>query len=614
MAHRKRTEHLEISIPNVITAPRTDKIYNCHSYLTKVPVAAIVPFIEQFTEAGDLVVDPFAGSGMTGIAAAMQSRKARISDLSVLGQHIGMGYLTPISPSEFRKTSEEVIENAKQALDTLYLTKRKSDKKCVEMVRAVWSFTYICPNCSTDMVYYKHLRKGKTLQPDVCPSCKTKFVRRSWPRGEDTLVEVVVRGEDGKLIEQDPGPIDLDSIKSAKVDPRQKDIPSLPIEENREMYRRSALGKHGLTETKLFFSPRNSIALLELWNAIVKVTDLSIRKKLQFCFTAILPRASKRYQWGPKRPLNAQNQTYYIAPVYYEWNVFELFGRKINAALRADEEIFQKMSLFTPDVSNNVKYEIASADALTHLKKNSVDYVFTDPPFGSNIFYSDMNLFQEAWLGTSTDFVSEAVMHTTGKKKTDASERYESILQGAFSEAFRVLKPGKYMSVVFGNSNGAIWSLVQRALSSAGFGMVPVHVAILDKGQRSVKGLNSGSEGVVTVDLVLTVQKPFNGEKTADQSSTAHGNAKELIETAIKKLTPEKARNPSYVYAATVREAIERHQMVDKLHLSDVLVALRNAGYTIDSKTGLLNESVGTLQKKQKKSSSANSTMVSATP
>ena len=49
------------------------------------------------------------------------------------------------------------------------------------------------------------------------------------------------------------------------------------------------------------------------------------------------------------------------------------------------------------------------------------------------------------------------------------------------------------MSVVFGNSSGRIWGLVQRALGAAGFTGVPVHVAILDKGQRSVKGLNSGN-------------------------------------------------------------------------------------------------------------------------
>ena len=134
--------------------------------------------------------------------------------------------------------------------------------------------------------------------------------------------------------------------------------------------------------------------------------------------------------------------------------------------------------------------------------------MFTDPPFGSNIFYSDMNLFHEAWIGNVTDHTREAVMHTTGKKRNGAAERYEALLRSAFFEAFRILRPGRYMSIVFGNSDGRIWDLVQRAIRDAGFQAVPAHVAILDKGQRSVKGLNSGSENVVTVDLIMTLQKP----------------------------------------------------------------------------------------------------------
>ncbi len=578
----------EIGIPDVIRAPRTDRIYNCHAYLTKVPVAAILPFVQQFTRPGEVVLDPFAGSGMTGLAAAMQGRRAQLADISVLGQHIARGYLAEVSPSALRESAQRVVSDARDALGALYLTRRASDRAQVELRRTVWSFTYVCPACSKPMIYYRHLRKSGSAQPEACPSCSEPFVRRSWLKADDVAVEVVVLGEDGKLVGQDVQDIDLQAIAEAKADARREQVPSRHIDEHREMYRRSALGKHGLTETKLFFSPRNAVALLELWSAIHGIEDERLRTKLRFAFTAILPRASRRYQWGPKRPLNAQNQTYYIAPVYYEWNVFDLFLRKVEAAIRADEELHRATPLFAHDVAGNVQYELSSADALNHLGDRTVDYVFTDPPFGSNIFYSDMNLFQEAWLGSTTQHAREAVMHTTGPRKNGAAQRYEALLQGAFGEAFRVLKPGRYMSVVFGNSNGAIWALVQRALKGAGFDAVPIHVAILDKGQRSVKGLNSGCEGVVTVDLVLTVRKPDVGEES-ERAASSLADAHDLLDAAVSSLDAERARNPSYVYAATVREAIRRHQRVDNLHLGDVLIALRNAGYTIDSKTGLLS-------------------------
>jgi hypothetical protein len=225
---------------------------------------------------------------------------------------------------------------------------------------------------------------------------------------------------------------------------------------------------------------------------------------------------------------------------------------------------------------------------LAYIPDASVDYIFTDPPFGSNIFYSDMSLFHEAWLGEMTDHTSEAVVHTTGKHKNGAARRYENLLRGAFAEAFRILKPGRYMSVVFGNSSGSIWGLVQRALREAGFKAAPVHVAILDKGQRSVKGLNSGSEGVVTVDLMVTVQKPSDVETADDAYELSHGDTDSLIQDAIREMTIDNARNPSHVYARVLKKAIKKHLMLDHLHLGDVLIALRNSGYTVDRKTGLL--------------------------
>jgi 16S rRNA G966 N2-methylase RsmD len=577
-------------LPETITAPRTDPIYNCHTYLTKVPIAAIQPLIETFTERGDVVADPFAGSGMTGLAALTLDRRARLSDISELGKHIATGYLTDVAGNDVRNAADHVIEKAREAIGNLYMTKRASDGTKVEMVRTVWSFVYRCPACGFEMVYFKHL-DVRGHPPKECPSCCGPFARRHWKRSSDVPVQVVVRGANKRQIEQEVSDYDRRKIREALKDRRRKALPSLPIDEHREMYSRSGLGKAGMTETGKFFSGRNAIALVELWRAINNLRDDRLRQKLRFAFTAILPRASMRYQWSATRPLNAQNQTYYIAPVYYEWNVFDLFDRKVNAAIHASQELFGQATLFDAGTIRDVTYEIASADQLRHLKDASVDYVFTDPPFGSNIFYSDMNLFQEAWLGKTTDHSSEAVVHTTGKRKNGAEDRYERLLRSAFQEAWRVLKPGKYLSVVFGNSSGRIWGLVQRAFRDAGFKTAPVHVAILDKGQRSVKGLNSGSEGVVTVDLIVTVQKPEQGEYIDDTVGLSPGDAEVLIAEAIKDLSIHHTKNPSHVYAGILRKAIQKHLMLDNLHLGDVLIALRNAGYLVNPTTGMLHRS-----------------------
>lgn len=580
-----------LPLPETIKVPRTGPVYNCHGYLTKVPISAIQPFIETFTKPGEVVADSFAGSGMTGLAALTLNRRARLSDISVLGRHIATGYLMDASARDIRAAAGQTMAVAREALGPLYSTERCSDGATVEMIRTIWSFTYRCPSCGDEMVFHQALTVRGGV-PQCCSACGGPFARRNWPRGEDVPVEVVIPGEKGRQVRQDVCEIDRIRMREALNDHRLHEVPSLPIEEGREMFSRSGLGRSGMTETGKFFSPRNAIALLELWRALGDVDDQVIRQKLRFAFTAILPRASMRYQWSAKRPLNAQNQTYYIAPVYFEWNVFDLYGRKVNAVIRANDAIFGETDLFSAEKIQDVSYEIASAEKLGHLDDSSVDYVFTDPPFGSNIFYSDMNLFQEAWLGETTDHSREAVIHTTGKRRKGSRERYREVLYNSFSEAFRVLRPGRYMSVVFGNSSGRIWGVVQRVLRDAGFNESPVQVAILDKGQRSVKGLKSGSEGIVTVDLILTVQKPEKGKVTGKPAALVSGDTNAMIMAVIEELSADEACNPSHVYARTLCKAIQKGLVLDKLHLGDVLIALRNAGYSVDRKTGSLYRNV----------------------
>ena len=569
-----------------VQVPRTDPLYNCHSYLTKVPIDAIAPFINAFTRPGEAIADFFAGSGMTGLAALTLGRHASLSDISVLGQHIANGYLVEVDDADLLRVGMEVSNAAREAVGNLYHTLRLPDVATVDFVRTVWSFTYLCPLCDYKLIYFEHVN-GPNRVITQCPSCGIAFSKRRWPRSNDVPVQVVVLGSDGKQKQQPISDYDLQRIMEAQKDARLSQVPSLPIEPDREMYSRSGLGKSGRTETGKFFSPRNAIALLELWNVINQVDDEATRQKLRFSFTAILPRGSMRYQWSAKRPLNAQNQTYYIAPVYYEWNVFDLFRRKINAVRRAAVHLAERVKGLKSPNRADVTYDIASADNLTHLQDESIDYVFTDPPFGSNIFYSDMNLFHEAWLGETTDNTSEAVIHTTGRRRVNSEQRYERLLGNAFREAWRILKPGGHMSVVFGNSRGRIWGSVQRALREIGFEPIPVHVAILDKGQRSVKGLNSGTEGVVTADLILTVRKPLRDSNMLLPLRFVEKNAQDLIARTIVDLALNNTPNPSHVYACVIREAIRNGIVLDELHFSDVLIALRNAGYRIDRNTGM---------------------------
>lgn len=571
-----------IALSDHLVTPRTDAIYNAHGYLTKVPVGAIVPYIEEFTSPGDTVVDMFAGSGMTAIAAKIAGRNAIVSDISVLGQHIARGYLAEVDPQSFMSTADRIISRIRAEKGSYYQTQREEDGSECELVRTIWSFTYACSHCSGEIVYYTALEANNWRKVTVCPHCQNPFdPRKSEYRG-DIPVRVVVRGCDGKQAEQDVADIDRENIKRAGHDAVLKRMPSVEIESDREMYRRSALGKWNLKETRCFFSSRNAIMLTRLWEEIQKVSDAGVRQKLAFAFTAILPRASRRYQWSHQRPLNANNQTYYISRVYYEWNVFELFSRKLSAALRADALIRERQFALFP---SHQSYETCSATELKHLSDSSVDYVFTDPPFGSNIFYADMTLFHEAWLGRTTNAEEEAVVHTCNHSANEAPERYQDLLTKAFSEARRVLKPGAYCSVIFGNSSGAMWSIFQNAIRDSGLDPIPAHVCVLDKGQRSVKGLNSGKEGVATLDLIVTLQKPSTGQKRDNNHEFTYDD---VISQVEHETDFNQFQSPSHIYLSLLKQAMQKGVSLEHLHLSDVLISLRQRGIVVDSQSGKL--------------------------
>ena len=348
------------------------------------------------------------------------------------------------------------------------------------------------------------------------------------------------------------------------------------------MYVASALGRHGLTSVASFYSHRNLCALAAIHAAIDEVSEESLRDKLRFAFTAILTRASKRYQWSRQRPLNAANANYYVAPVFYEWNVFDLFNRKVEAAIRSDLWIRDERRArinWSCDDDPDVTYHLASADGLP-LDDHSVDYVFTDPPFGANIFYSDMNLFQEAWLSEFTDPHEEAVIDRVDTGGLRTAERYERMMTDALRECLRVVKPGGFITLLFGNSSGKVWQLLQRSIATAGLEVVPELIAVLDKGQRSVKGLASGFENTATLDLMLTMRA------AEEASEVLVDPPPSVVEEIVRlHLARQVESSPSLLYLELLRHGFCSRWDLSKLDLGYVTEIIEMNHGTVDRRS-----------------------------
>jgi hypothetical protein len=101
--------------PEISVRRSADPIYMAHGYLTKVPVRAIIPFSDAFTNPATWSVDPFAGSGMTGVAAFMTGRRAALSDISCLGRHIGSNYIDFVDPKELRPSTRQLEDSGGRA-------------------------------------------------------------------------------------------------------------------------------------------------------------------------------------------------------------------------------------------------------------------------------------------------------------------------------------------------------------------------------------------------------------------------------------------------------------------------------------------------------------------
>jgi 16S rRNA G966 N2-methylase RsmD len=471
---------------------RADAIYGAHAYHTKVPPEAIKPFLLEHTRLDDLVLDPFCGSGMTGLAASQLGRRAWLGDLSPAAVHIARNYTTPCDPFAYTAAADRLISESVDLQQGLYGTTCHGCGGAARVAYVIWSDVRGCPTCGTEHRIWDH-RDG-SLRKLICSRCKTPFQKGDGPLLREEPVRINVHCPSCGRLERDPQPPDLDL---AHIDPARIDAPypRIPFDRNREMWRRGHADL-GITEVAHFYTPRNLWALARLWSHIENVSDERLRDGLRFTFTAIANRASKRYQWNAKRPTNVLGGTLYIASLRYEFNVFDLWSRKVRAVTKLFEA--------TSKLASAVEAHQASATQLP-LPDASIDYCFTDPPFGANIVYSDCSLLWEAWLGRLTDRVSEAVV-TRQLKSGDGGKdisAYGDLMAGAFKELRRVLKLDGRATMVFQNTDPKVWSAVQEAIGVSG--LVVESAETLHKAQPSFKGVKAQQEGerVAATDVVL---------------------------------------------------------------------------------------------------------------
>jgi hypothetical protein len=263
-----------------------------------------------------------------------------------------------------------------------------------------------------------------------------------------------------------------------------------------EMYRS---GYHsGITHLHHFYTRRNFLALSALYEATSLMSPefrdhfLLLVSSYNASHSSLMTRFVFKKNSSVPVVTSGQPGALYVSGCPVEKNVFLGVRKKLRELSAAVAEI----KTWRPRV-----FVFTRAAQNSGLEAGSVDYIFTDPPFAGNIQYSELNFLSEAWLGSYTDNRYETIVSRYQGKDLTA---YEKLLSDAFRENCRILKPGRYMTVVFHTRSDEIWRIVQRSIINSGFEIVDS--SILDKRQASFK--QTLTVGAVKKDPIIVARKP----------------------------------------------------------------------------------------------------------
>jgi DNA modification methylase/rubredoxin len=536
-----------------VSEGKNDPIYNAHSYHTKVPHKAIMRYILHYTGPGDIVFDGFCGTGMTGVAAQLcgdrstveslgykvqndgtilqeesdangksvwkpfsklGARKAILNDLSPAATFIAYNYNAPVDVVEFQKEASRILKEVEAECGWMYETTDPHSGAKGKINYTVWSDVFVCPNCSNEVIFWKAAvdsEASKIKAEFPCPHCNALLNKdrmgRAWVSKFDKAVNQTIRQAKqvpvlikyfvGKRrYEKEPDAQDIALIQKVEESLIPYWFPTDRMPEGDESRRNDDIG---MTHVHHFYTKRN-LWVLAAFRKRVRKQDLLVFQSV----AATLCSRLSRYNMG-RRGNGPLSGTLYVSSLNAESNCFLAATGKIS------------------DFTNAFRGAGNCSMHCTSLtEKNTVlsmvDYVFTDPPFGGNLMYSELNFLWESWLKVFTSNKSEAIENNTQGK---GLFQYQRLMSDCFYQYYSVLKPGRWMTVEFHNSQNRVWNAIQEALQRAGF--VVADVRTLDKQQGTFKQIMASAS--VKQDLIISAYKPVEGleERFKLQAGTEQG-------------------------------------------------------------------------------------------
>ena len=513
---------------------------------------------QESGEIGKTIWKPFSKLGL---------RRGVLNDLSPAATFIAYNYNTPVDVAAFEREAKRILQEVAEECGWMYRTLRTKEKglmtesseewakkliacKSADEVRSllsphssvlgtvnytVWSDVFVCPECTKEVVFWEasvDKEAGKVHDEFPCPHCSVRLTKRNMDRAWVTRydkaiaqtirqakqVPVLINYSVGKKrYEKAPDAFDLALIHKIE----ELDIPYwFPTTAIPKGDKTGEPLRIGITHVHHFYTKRNLWVL-----GATKSRSITTNPRLAVWVTSAMTRTTKMYKYMPvlkngeltDRRTGTVSGTLYVPSMADENSTLELLASKI------------RDFMFTISHSANTTTSTNTTTCVDN-SSDTIDYIFTDPPFGGNRMYSELNFLWEAWLKVFTNNKPEAIEN---KVQGKGLAEYQQLMTRCFKEYYRVLKPGRWMTVEFHNAKNSVWNAIQEALQTAGF--VIADVRTLDKQQGTFNQVNYA--GAVKQDIIISCYKPNGGleERFILEAGTEEG-VWDFIRTHFKQL------------------------------------------------------------------------------
>lgn len=433
-------------IDYAIVAKTHPPMYSMHRWWARKPHNVVSEYIQHYSKEGDIVLDPFSGSGVTAIEAVRNKRKAVAIDLDPVASFITKCTFLPLNLELFDSTYHKMVSSISDDITTLYETTCNTCKTKVYLSGLAWK---------DDKPFEKVYK---------CPNCKLMRV----PVNNFDLAKV-------KEIENMKIPYWYPNIKLS--------YDSIPFLET--------IHSGKIAQLRDLFTNRNLIACTIIYNFIEGLPEnteeaRNVKDIWRFTFTSFVANATRMmpYVHESKGKINKGwvVHRYWIPPENWELNVWDYFKLRYNEIYRGKKESNEVVGKhYKPakkfedlNADSNVFIKTNSATELvdttqpkkTIIPPNSIDYIFTDPPYGGAVQYFELSTLWAAWLKFELDYEDEI---TINAKQNKDFTTYDKMLRDAFGQMYILLKPDKYMTVTFHNTDIRIRNSLIRAAVFGGF-------------------------------------------------------------------------------------------------------------------------------------------------